>query len=147
MLNRVFLIGRLTRDPERRQTPQGNAVANFTLAVDRGFSSSNANNNTDFIKVVTWNKVAENCVRYLTKGSLVFVEGRLQIRSYEDANKIRRTVAEVVAKTVQFLDKKKKEPSINSNSESDLEFSPEKFEENGTIDDLDAIDGDDYWEY
>ena len=144
MLNRVFLIGRLTRDPEKRQTPQGNSVTSFTLAVDRGFSS-NSGNNVDFIKIVTWNKVADNCAKYLGKGSLVFVEGRLQIRSYEDMNKVKRTVAEVIARTVQFLDRKKKDSSFNS--ESDMDFSPEKFEEAGTIDDIDSLSEDDFFEY
>ncbi len=101
MLNRVILIGRLTRDPELRYTPKGTAVATFTTAVDRKFNRNEA----DFIPVVTWNKLAELCANYLGKGRLVAVEGRLQVRSYETQEGQRRWVTEVVADEVRFLDK------------------------------------------
>lgn len=102
MLNRVVLIGRLTRDPELRYTPaNGVAVATFTLAVNRRFKQQQE---ADFIPIVVWQQQAENCAKYLGKGSLVAVEGRLQIRSYEDREGQRRTVAEVVADSVQFLE-------------------------------------------
>ena len=106
MLNRIVLIGRLTRDPELRYTPaNGVAVATFTLAVDRRFSKQKE---TDFIPIVVWRNQAENCAKYLGKGSQVAVEGRLQIRSYEDREGQRRTAAEVVADSVQFLDTREK---------------------------------------
>lgn len=101
MLNRIILIGNLTRDPELRYTPaNGVAVATFTLAVSRRFKQQQE---ADFIPVVVWRQQAENCAKYLVKGSQVAVEGRLQIRSYEDREGQRRTVAEVVADNVQFL--------------------------------------------
>jgi len=110
MLNRVILIGRLTRDPELKYTPNGTAVANFTLAVDRAFRSANAQGErekeTDFIPIVVWQKQAENCANYLGKGSLAAVDGRMQVRSYDDKDGIRRWVTEVVADTVRFLDKR-----------------------------------------
>lgn len=103
MLNRIILIGRLTRDPELRFTPNGRAVCSFTLAVDRPFTSQDGNRETDFINIVVWGKQAENTAQYLAKGRLTAVEGRLQIRSYEDNNGQRRTAAEVVADNVRFL--------------------------------------------
>ena len=118
MLNRVILIGRLTQDPELRYTPNaGAAVANFTLAVDRTFSNQQGEKEADFIKIVCWRKQAENVAQYLKKGQLAAVDGRLQIRSYDDSQGIRRKAAEVVANSVQFLEK----PSRQSDfSESDL---------------------------
>jgi single-strand DNA-binding protein len=106
MLNRVILIGRLTRDPELKYTPNGTAVANFTLAVDRFRSNAQGERETDFVPIVVWQKQAENCANYLGKGSLAAVDGRLQIRSYDDKDGARRTWTEVVADTVRFLDKK-----------------------------------------
>ena len=101
MLNRIVLIGRLTKDPELRYTAgQGVAVAGFTLAVNRRFQKEEA----DFVPIVVWRQQAENCAKYLGKGSQVAIEGRLQIRSYEDREGKRRTIAEVVADSVQFLD-------------------------------------------
>lgn len=109
MLNRIVLIGRLTRDPELRYTPaNGVAVATFTLAVDRRFAQQGQQKETDFIPIVTWRGQAENCAKFLGKGSLVAVEGRLQIRSYEDREGQRRTAAEVIADSVQFLDSRDK---------------------------------------
>lgn len=109
MLNRIVLIGRLTKDPELKYTPtNGVAVATFTLAVNRRFSQQGQQKETDFIPVVVWRVQAENCAKFLGKGSLVAVEGRLQIRSYEDREGQRRTATEVVADSVQFLDSKEK---------------------------------------
>lgn len=106
MLNRVILIGRLTRDPELKYTPNGKAVATFTLAVDRGFTNQQGEREADFIPIVAWNKRAENCSKYLAKGSLVAVEGKLRVRSYEAKEGGRRYVTEVVADMVNFLEKK-----------------------------------------
>jgi single-strand DNA-binding protein len=104
LLNRIILIGRLTRDPELRYTPNtGTAVASFGLAVDSGFGD---NKRTDFINIEVWRKQAENCAQYLHKGSMAAVEGRLQIRSYEGKDGQKRTVAEVVADNVRFLSPK-----------------------------------------
>ncbi|GBF32492.1 single-stranded DNA-binding protein [Desulfocucumis palustris] len=106
MFNRIILIGRLTREPELRYTPSGTPVAKFTLAVDRR-AGRQGEREADFIDIVTWQKTAEVCANYLGKGRLVAVEGRLQIRSYEDNQGIRRKAAEVVAETVKFLDRAK----------------------------------------
>lgn len=104
MLNSVILIGRLVEDPELRYTPaDGVPVANFTIAVDRPFTNQKGEKETDFIRIVTWQKQAENCANHLSKGRQVAVEGRLQIRSFEDREGIRRKAAEVVARRVQFL--------------------------------------------
>ncbi|MCG8402026.1 MAG: single-stranded DNA-binding protein [Firmicutes bacterium] len=104
MLNKIILIGRLTQDPELRHTPSGAAVASFTLAVDRSFTTKQGERETDFINIVAWQKLAENCSNHLGKGRLVAVDGRLQIRSYDDNQGIRRKTAEVVANDVRFLD-------------------------------------------
>ena len=106
MLNHVVLIGRLTRDPELRYTAgSGIPVASFSLAVNRPFTNQQGERETDFINIVTWRKQAENVANYLKKGSLAAVTGRLQIRSYDDSQGVKRKVAEVVADNVQFLDR------------------------------------------
>ena len=117
MLNKIILIGRLTRDPELKFTSQNSKpVTNFTLAVDRPFKNQKGEYEADFIKIVTWNKLAEICANNLTKGRLVAVCGRLQIRSYDGEDGQRKTIAEVVAEEVRFLDKPKetmvKEPTF-----------------------------------
>lgn len=104
MLNRCIFIGRLTKEPELRYTPSGAAVAKMTIAVDRR-QAKDREKETDFIDIVAWQKQAENCANYLVKGQLIAVDGRLQIRSYEDNQGIRRKAAEVVAETVKFLSK------------------------------------------
>ncbi len=101
MLNRVILIGRLTRDPELRYTPNGTAVASFTVAINRKYNREE----TDFIPIVVWSKQAEHCANYLGKGRLVAVEGRLQVRTYEAKDGQKRWVTEVIADDVRFLDK------------------------------------------
>ncbi|MDI3256682.1 MAG: single-stranded DNA-binding protein [Kyrpidia sp.] len=105
MLNRIILIGRLTQDPELRYTPSGTPVANFTLAVDRPRPNQMGERETDFINIVVWQKLGELCAQYLRKGRLAAVEGRLQIRSYENREGQRVRVAEVVADNVRFLDR------------------------------------------
>ncbi|MGM9986859.1 MAG: single-stranded DNA-binding protein [Bacillaceae bacterium] len=104
MLNRVVLVGRLTKDPDLRYTPNGVAVATFTLAVNRTFSNQQGERDADFINCVVWRKPAENVANYLKKGSLAGVDGRLQTRSYEGQDGKRVYVTEVVADSVQFLD-------------------------------------------
>ncbi len=106
-LNKVLLIGNLTRDPEIRYTPQGTAVANLGLAVSRKFrdKAQELREEVCFITVVVWSKMAEICNQYLHKGSPVFVEGRLTLRSWEDNTGKKRNVIEVRAERVQFLGK------------------------------------------
>lgn len=112
MLNRIVIIGRLTRDPEMRQTPSGTAVCAFTLAVDRSFKSAAGERETDFIPVVAWRQLGETCGRYLAKGKLAAVDGRLQIRTYQAQDGSKRTAAEVVAENVRFLSPKS-EPNVD----------------------------------
>lgn len=102
-MNKVILIGRLTRDPELRYTQSGSAVCNFTLAVDRPFTSQSGEREADFIDIVVWNKAAENVAKYMAKGRQVAVDGRLQIRSYEANDGSRRWRSEVIANNVEFL--------------------------------------------
>ena len=104
-LNKVLLIGNLTRDPELRYTPQGTAVANLRLAINRKFrdKSQELKEETCFITVVVWDKQAETCNQYLHKGRQVFIEGRLQSRSWEDNAGQKRSVIEVRAERIQFL--------------------------------------------
>jgi single-strand DNA-binding protein len=112
MLNRTVLVGRLTRDPELAYTPNGVANCKFTLAVNRPFKNAQGENEADFINVVVWRKPAENAARYLKKGSLAGVDGRLQTRSYDNQQGQRVFVVEVMAESVQFL-----EPKGNQNQE------------------------------
>ncbi len=104
MLNRVILIGRLTKDPELRYTPSGVAVTQFTIAVDRPFTSQGGEREADFIPVVTWRQLAETCANYLRKGRLTAVEGRIQVRNYENNEGKRVYVTEVIADNVRFLE-------------------------------------------
>lgn len=101
-MNKVIIVGRLTRDPELRYTPAGKAVATFSVAVDTGFGE---NKRTDFVPVISWEKLAELCSNNLTRGRRILVEGRLQIRDYEKDGQRRRS-ADVVAQNIEFLDNK-----------------------------------------
>lgn len=106
MLNRVVLVGRLTKDPELRYTPSGVAVANFTLAVNRPFTNQQGDREADFINVVVWRRQAENAANFLNKGSLAGVDGRVQTRNYDNSEGQRVFVTEVMAESVQFLEPK-----------------------------------------
>lgn len=118
MLNRVVLIGRLTRDPELRYTPTGTAVTQFTLAVDRPFTNGQNQREADFIPVVTWKQLAENCANYLRKGRLCAVEGRIQTRNYENNEGRKIFVTEVVADNVRFLESSRKEESRSNSGQN-----------------------------
>lgn len=108
MLNKVFIMGRLTRDPELRHTQGGTAVASFSLAVERDFKDKQTGEKaTDFIDVVAWRNTAEFVSRYFTKGRMSVVVGSLQIRSWEDKDGNKRRIAEVVADSVYFGDSKR----------------------------------------
>ncbi len=124
MLNRIILIGRLTKDPELRYTPNGRAVAGFTLAVDRPFKNQQGEREADFINIVVWGNQAENCANYLAKGKLAAVDGRLQIRSFEGQDGQRRWVTEVVADTVRFLSPKSSDSAVEpTDMGSEIDFS------------------------
>ena len=105
MINQVTLVGRLTRDPELRKTNNGTPVVQFTVALN-GYGDSAA---TTFINVIAWKDLAENVNKYVKKGHLVGLTGRLQSRSYEDKNQVKRDIVEVVADIVKFLEPKAKE--------------------------------------
>ena len=110
-MNQIILIGNLTRDPELRYTPEGTPVASFTVAVNRSFVNREGEREADFIPIVVWRKRAETCAEYLMKGSQVAIDGRLQVRTYEDKDGIRRWVTEVVAQGIEFLQRLKRQPS------------------------------------
>lgn len=106
MLNRVVLVGRLTKDPDLRYTATGVAVANFTLAVNRPFSNQQGEREADFINCVVWRRAAENLANYMKKGSMVGADGRVQTRRYEGQDGKTVFVTEIVAESVQFLETK-----------------------------------------
>ena len=119
-MNKVFLLGRLVRDPEIRTTQSGKMVTTFTLAVDR--FGGGRDNNADFITIVTWDKLAENCGNSLTKGQRALVEGRLQIRSFDGKDGQKRWVTEVIAQSVEFLERRTAGaagPTVESNASHD----------------------------
>lgn len=107
MLNRIIVMGRMTRDPELRRTNSGTAVASFTVAVDRDFKSLSGEKETDFIDVVVWRNTAEFVSKYFSKGRMAVVEGRLQIRDWTDKDGNKRRSAEIVADSVYFGDSKR----------------------------------------
>ena len=107
MLNKIILMGRLTRDPELRRTQSGTAVTSFSLAVDRDFKSQGGDKETDFIDIVAWRNTAEFVSKYFTKGRMAVVEGRLQIRDWTDRDGGKRRSAEVIADNVYFGDSKR----------------------------------------
>ena len=114
-MNVAILIGRLTRDPELKYVPStGKAVANFTIAVDRTYTSKFGERMTDFFNIVVWGKQAENCANYLAKGRLVGIKGTIENRSYESQNGEKRYITEIIAENVQFLEFAK--PNVNNGS-------------------------------
>lgn len=122
MLNKVILMGRLTRDPELRHTQSDVPVASFTIACDRGFARRDDNQqNVDFINIVAWRNTAEFVSKWFTKGQLVAVSGRLQVRNYKDRDGNNRTATEVVADECFFADSKRDSspaPSFNTASDN-----------------------------
>ena len=113
MLNKIIIMGRLTRDPELRRTGSGTAVTSFSLACDRDFKSQSGEKETDFIEVVAWKNTAEFVSKYFSKGRMAVVDGRLQIRDWTDKAGNKRTTAEVVADNVYFADSKRSESNEN----------------------------------
>lgn len=121
MLNKVVLIGRLTKDCELRYTPAGVAVANFTLATDRPFKNQAGEKETDFIPIVVWRKQAENCAEYISKGSLVAIDGRIQVRNYENTEGKKVYITEVISENVRFLDSKSKKENNDLGTEVNID--------------------------
>ena len=109
MLNRIIVMGRMTRDPELRTTQSGTSVCSFTIACDRDFKDSNGEKGVDFIDVVAWRQTAEFVCKYFGKGRMAVVEGRLQLRDWKDKDGNSRRVAEIVAENVYFGDSKRDE--------------------------------------
>ncbi len=130
-MNKVVLIGRLTRDPELRYTGSNTPVATFSLAVNRNFQNQNGEREADFINIVVWRKQAENCKNFLTQGSQVAVEGRIQTRTYDGQDGQKRYITEVVADNVEFLGSKASSENSNntkgSNKKNDVEPTPYDF--------------------
>lgn len=126
MLNRIVLIGRLTADPSLKFTPNGKAVANFSLAVDRQFRNQQGEKEADFINIVVWGTQAENSANFLSKGKLAAVDGRLQIRSYDGQDGQKRWITEVVADNVRFLSPKEGNQTHDNDLGSDVNFSDDQ---------------------
>lgn len=122
MLNSVIIMGRLTRDPELRRTQSGTAVTSFTMAVDRDFKSQSGEKETDFIDVVAWRNTGEFAAKYLAKGRMAAVEGRIQVRDWQDKDGNRRKSVEVVADNVYFADSKRDSKPQESRTVDDQEF-------------------------
>lgn len=137
MLNRVILIGRLTRDGELRYTPSGVANFQFTLAVDRPFTSGDdKKREADFINIVTWRGLAESCANYLKKGRLTAVEGRIQIRNYENNEGKRVYLTEIIADNVRFLESQ----NSGNRGPKDSEAPPDRSKQDPFIEDGKPVD-------
>ncbi len=133
-MNKAILIGRLTRDPELRYTSSNRAVCQFTVAIDRPFTNqSTGQREADFINVVAWDKTGENIGKYMTKGRLIAVEGRIQTRNYENNEGRKVYVTEVIASNVQFLESRNaaaNNSEVNDMPEPPMEKTPYDFADN-----------------
>jgi single-strand DNA-binding protein len=135
MMNRTVLVGRLTKDPDLRYTPNGVATCSFTLAVNRNFTNQQGERESDFINCVVWRKAAENVANYLKKGSLAGVDGRIQTRNYEGQDGKRVYVTEVLAESVQFLESKRENNQQQNKPNTAQPKAPnDPFRNEGTID-------------
>lgn len=147
MLNRVILMGRLTADPELKQTPNGVSVVTFSLAVERSFASKGAERATDFINCVAWRQTAEFISRYFTKGRMMALEGSLQIRNYVDKNQNKRQAAEVIVDNAYFADSKNSASNASSPAPSPYQAAPAPAApvtySNGSVEDFQEIDDED----
>ena len=130
-MNRVEIIGRITKDPELRYTPNGIATTTITVAVDR-LPDKDGNKKTDFINVVIWNKQAENVKKYVFRGSLVSVEGKIATRVFDSQNGQKKYVVEVICERIQFLENKKKKDNTKLSTEEIDSYE----EENNPFDDV-----------
>jgi single-strand DNA-binding protein len=126
-LNRVVLVGNLTKDPEIRNTPDGTPVANLRLAVNRQWTNKQGEREADFFNIVAWRKLAELCGQYLGKGSSVAIDGRLQSRSWDAQDGQRRTTVEIVADNIQFLNRASAMPeTVNTTNVIDNDMNREE---------------------
>lgn len=131
MLNKIVIQGRLTKDPELRRTQSGTAVASATVAVDRDFKNQDGSRDTDFIPIVAWKGIGEMMAKYFTKGRMIVVEGRLQLRDWTDNDGNKRRTAEIVANNVYFSDSRKDGESAPAQSEPQGGFS--EIEDDGDL--------------
>ena len=125
-MNKVFLIGNLTRDPELRETPSGVAMCRFAIAVQRPYSSQDGERQTDFFECTAWRGLAETIARFTKKGNKVAVVGSVQIRNYEDNQGVKRTVVDVIVQDCEFLTPKNSSDSFDDVSESPRASAPKK---------------------
>lgn len=149
MINRVVLVGRMTRDPELRKTPNGASVASFTIAIDNRLKGPNGEKTASFIPCTVWNQQAENVSRFTRKGSLVGVEGRLNQRSYDSKDGRRVSLIEVICDTVQFLERKddSSSPTVVEPTGNDYGYQPDvpagnKEPESKNVSSIDVTDDD-----
>ncbi len=119
-MNKVFLIGNLTRDPELTETPSGVAVCHFSIAVNRNYSSQDAERQTDFFNCTAWRATAETIARYTKKGNKVAVSGSIQLRNYEDNQGVKRTAVDIIVQDIEFLTPR----SANGDSFDDIADTP-----------------------
>lgn len=131
MLNKIILMGRLTRDPELRRTQSGTAVTSFSLAVDRDYKAQDGERETDFIDIVAWRSTAEFVSKYFSKGRMAVVEGRLQVRDWTDKDGNKRRSTEVLADSVYFGDSKRSESDTQAAAGQEFQELPD--EEKGEL--------------
>ena len=105
-MNKIILLGRLTRDPEMRYTQKGNAMVRFTLAVNRKFFANKEEQQADFFSIIVWNKLAETCNTYLKKGNQVLIEGKIQVSNYEAKDGTKRNRTDIIAEEIEFVGSK-----------------------------------------
>lgn len=143
MLNSVIMMGRLTADPELRQTPQGVSVCSFSIAVDRDFAREGENKQTDFFDVVAWRNRAEFVSRFFQKGRMIAVQGRMETRTYDDKNGVRRKAYTIVADNVYFADSKRDSGSSSAPYDTGSQIPP-AFDNMGGSDfrEIEAVDDD-----
>ena len=123
-MNKVILVGNLTRDPELTETPSGVAVCRFSIAVSRDYANAEGNRDVDFFNITVWRGRAENCGKYLKKGNKVAIVGSIQTRSYEDKDGIKRTITEIIANEVEFLNTKEEPKQLTLTPADDEEGLP-----------------------
>ena len=147
MYNKAILIGRLTADPELKQTPNGVSVCSFSIACDRPFSRKSGEKQTDFINIVAWRQNAEFVSRYFSKGRLIGIDGSIQTRNYEDKNGNRRTAVEVVADRAFFVDSKSSASASSAPSAQNFNRPAAPAEpisySSGSFSDFEEIEGED----
>lgn len=119
-MNKVILIGRITKDPELRKTPTDVSVVQFTIAVNRPFQQQNGERQADFINCIAWRNQAENLAKYIKKGGQIAVEGSIQTRSYDDQNGVRRFVTEVVCSQITFLESRRQDSGYGDLSQLEV---------------------------